>query len=116
MSGYMVVAFVSFCFTGLTMINRVLEGAFITSADISVVNQVLIFRPVDVFGLFSITVPNIGFLVTGIPRLIKWDYSFFGGNAAIFQYMLYSVSALVAFGLFILMLGMLYQMFSRTRL
>jgi len=32
---------------------------------------------------------NFQFFTHGIPSLIKWDYSFFGGNAQMFQYLLF---------------------------
>lgn len=114
-AGYNVVGFLAMSFVGMTIINRVMEGVFINSTDVGILNNVLVFRPVNVFGLFQISVPNLDFLSTGIPHLIRWDYSFFGGNAVIIQYMFYSITAFVAFLLFVLMLGVVFNMLSRNR-
>lgn len=114
-AGYNMVGFLCMSFIGMTIINRIMEGAFITSTDVNILNNVLIFRPVSVFGLFQISVPNISFLSEGIPHLIRWDYSFFGGNAVIIQYLLYSITGFMAFLLFVLMLGVVFNMLSRSR-
>jgi len=53
------------------------------------------------------------FFFIGIPRLVKWDYSFFGGNAAIFQFLLYSLTFALSFMLFIIIIGMVSQYFGR---
>ena len=99
-------------FIGLTLINRVLEGAFINAADVSVLNDTLIFRPANLFGMFNIPVLNLSYFTSGIPHLLKWDYSFFGGNAAILSYLMYSFTAMVGFLLFIIIIGLAYQALS----
>ncbi len=108
------IGFAAFVFVGMTIINRVLEGTMIAAGDVTILNQLTIFRPLQVW-VFTVPVPNLEFLTVGIPRLIKWDYSFFGGNAGIIQYFLYSFTTAIAFGMFMLMIGLLYQYFSRTR-
>lgn len=114
-SGYNMAGFLAMSFVGMTIINRIMEGAFLSSTDVSILNNVLVFRPVNVFGLFQISVPNMSFLTSGLPHLIRWDYSFFGGNAVIIQYLFYSITAFMAFLLFIIMLGVVFNMLSRSR-
>lgn len=114
-SGYNMAGFLAMSFVGMTIINRIMEGAFMSSTDVSILNNVLVFRPVNVFGLFQISVPNMSFLTEGLPHLIRWDYSFFGGNAVIIQYLFYSITAFMAFLLFIIMLGVVFNMLSRSR-
>lgn len=109
------IGFLTFCFVGMTLVNRVLEGAFTNMAEINTLNAVLVFREISVFGLFTIPVPNMSFITEGLPRLVRWDYSFFGGNAAIIQYLLYSLTAALSFLLFTLIIGLLYQYFGRAR-
>lgn len=109
------IGFLAFCFVGMTLINRILEGAFIAANDVTILNQLTVFRDLELFGLFTVPVPNLSFITEGIPHLVKWDYSFFGGNAAVFQYFLYSLTAALSFFLFMLVLGLLYQYFSRVR-
>lgn len=107
------IGFLAFLFAAFTYINRVLEGAMLQAGDVTVLNQVTVFRNIEVFGMFSIPVPNLSFITEGIPHLIKWDYSFFGGNAGLFQYLMYSITAAVAFGLFALIVGILFGIFNR---
>ncbi len=100
-------------FVGLTMLNRVAEGTFVAAADITIVNTLTITRDQAIFGLFTVPVINTDFFFVGIPRLVKWDYAFFGGNAAIFQYFLYSMTFALTFMLFVVIVGLVSQYFSR---
>lgn len=109
------IGFLGFVFVGMTIINRIMEGAFITASDLAVVNNLTIFRGMQIFGMFSIPIPNIAFLTEGLPRLVKWDYSYFGGMGGFIQYFLYSITGAMAFGLFVLMIGTSIYAFSRSR-
>lgn len=102
-------------FVGMTLLNRIAEGAFIKAADVAIINTLTITRDQTVFGIFTIPVINTDFFFTGIPRLVKWDYSYFGGNAAIFQYFLYSATFAVSFMLFTIIIGLIAQWFLRGR-
>lgn len=105
----------AFCFIGFTLINRAIGGAFIASAEIATLNKVSIWRDQTVGGLFPVPVLNLSYFTEGIPRLVKWDYSFFGGNAAIFQYFLYTLTAVVAFVLLTMVIGLAGQFINRVR-
>ena len=107
------IGFLAFCFVGMTMFNRILEGLFLTSSDMAILNTLTITHDQTIYGLFSVPVINTDFFFVGIPRLVKWDYSFFGGNAAIFQYFLYSLTFALTFMLFITIIGMVSQYFGR---
>jgi len=108
-----ILGFLAFAFVGMTIVNRVLEGAFITAADVGILNTMTITQKVDV-GLFSIPVLNLDFF-KGITRLVLWDYSFFGGNAQIIQFFLYSFTFVLSFILFTIIIALLYNAFSRLR-
>ena len=108
------IGFLSFVFIGLTILNRIAEGAFVNLAEVAVVNNLLVFREVSVFGLFTLPVPNMSYITEGLPHLVQWDYSFFGGNAAIIMYFLYSLTAALGFLLFSMIIGLLYQYFGRA--
>lgn len=101
----------AFWFVNMTAINRVLEGTFITAADVGVVNAYSVWRQIDLFGFIPIPIPNMTMLVTGVARLVKFDYSFFGGSAGFIQYSLYSVTFAVAFMLFVIIIGGLISNF-----
>jgi len=112
---WQLIGFLSMSFVGMTLLNRIAEGAFITAADVAIINTLTLTRDQTVFGVFTIPVINTDFFFTGIPRLVKWDYSFFGGNAAIFQYFLYSLTFAVSFILFTIIIGLIAQWFLRSR-
>jgi len=84
------VGFISLCFVGFTAINRVLEGQFITGSDVAIMNQMSIWGSYDL-GIFSVPVPNTTY-ITGLFHMVVWDYSFFGGNAQLIQFALYSLT------------------------
>ena len=113
MGGFRFLGFLSFCFVGMTMLNRLAAGAYINASDVAVMNTMTITRSQSIFGLFSVPVINSDFFFIGIPRLVKWDYSFFGGNAAIFQYLLYSLTFALSFMIFVIIIGLVSQYFSR---
>lgn len=108
-----IIGFGAFLFIGFTIINRILEGAMISTGEIEVLNQLTVFRTIQVLEMFSIPVPNLDFFTVAIPRLFMWDYAFFGGHGAIIQYFLYSVTAVASFGLFVTVVGLLYNYFGR---
>jgi hypothetical protein len=111
--GFNKIGFLATIFTGMTLLNRIIEGAFITASDISIMNTLTLTRDQTILGLFTIPVINTNFFFVGIPRLVKWDYSFFGGNAAIWQYFLYSITFALTFFLFVVLIGMVSQYFGR---
>ncbi len=105
--------FLTFLFIGFTVINRIMEGSMLTGADISVFNNILLFREIKVFDVIPLWIPNLSFLTEGLPHLMKWDYSFFGGDAGILQYFMYSISGMLAFFLFITMASVAYSVIKR---
>jgi len=70
-----------------------------------------IMRDMSLFNMWTVSVPNLDFFFTGITNLVRWNYSFFGGNAAIFLYAMYSLTFAVAFMLFTIMIGLFFQYF-----
>jgi hypothetical protein len=112
---YGLIGFLAMSWVGLTLINRILEGQFMQGAETTLINNLAFTQTQTLFGLFKIPVINFDFFTTGIPRLAQWDYSFFGGNAAIFQYMLYSLTAVLSFVIVIIIIGVVFNMASRAR-
>ena len=110
---YQLIGFLAMCFVGMTALNRILEGTFITSSDVGIINTLTITHNQSIFGLFNVPVLNTDFFFTGIPRLVKWDYSFFGGNASLLQYFLYSFTFAMSALLFIIIIGLVAQYFAR---
>lgn len=110
--GFHFIGFLAFCFVGMTLLNRIMEGAFIAASDVGIINTLTITRDVKI-AWFTVPVINTDFFFVGIPRLVKFDYSFFGGNAAIFQYFLYSLTFALSFLLFTFIVGLIFQYFRR---
>lgn len=108
--GFLITAFI-----GMTILNRVAEGAFLAASDLTILDSITMLRTVDVLGMFTIPVPNLEFFTSGLPHLIKWDYAFFGGYGSIFQYLLYSVTGAVAFMLFLATIGTISSYFVKIR-
>lgn len=108
--------FLTMNFIGWTVINNILAGKIMQSGDLAVVDNFLAFQPFSVFGWFTIPVPNVSFLTNGLPALMNWDeYTFLAGNAQFVTYLMYSITAIVSFMLFVLAIGAVYQLFSRGR-
>ena len=107
------IGFLAFLFVGMTVANRILEGQLIATDEIGFMNSLSITHSQSIFGLFSIPMLNMDFFFTGIPRLVKWDYSYFGGNAALLQYLLYSITFALSFALFVIIVGMVSNFFAR---
>jgi len=104
---FALVGFLSFCFVGMTLINRILEGQFITGSDVAILNQMSIWGSLDL-GFFSIPVPNVTY-ITGLFHLVSWDYSFFGGNAQIIQFFLYTLTFALSVAFLLIIVGILWN-------
>ncbi len=109
------IGLLAFIFVGLTLINRMLEGAFISTTEVEILNNLTVFRSVDIGNLFSIPVLNFSFITSGLPHLVKWDYSFFGGNGAIIAYFLSVLSVVVGFLILTMVLNIAGNFISRIR-
>ena len=90
-------------------------GQFITGEETSFLNNLMFTQEFELFGIFKIPVMNFQFFTEGLPRMVRWDYSFFGGQAQLIQFMLYSITAVVSFIIFGLIIGLLYNYFNRLR-
>lgn len=107
-----VLGMLGFWFINFTIINRVLEGSFISvTSEMTVVNNMTIVRLMNLMGFIPVPILNLDFLTAGVPRLMKFDYSFFGGYGGFIQYSLYAISFAMAFILFITIIGGLISSF-----
>lgn len=104
------IGFLASSWIGLTLINRLMEAQFITSTETNFLNSFAFTTNYKVLGFISVPILNPSF-VDGLVHLFKWDYSFFGGNAIIIQYMLYSFTLVGSFMLFGMLIYMLFGYF-----
>jgi len=96
------VGFLGTVYIGLTLICRMLEGAFMTAADIAHMQDLGITQAINI-GWFSLTVPNINF-ISGLMKMLdfkEYNQVLFAGNAQILYYFLTTISFMVAFTFFI---------------
>src|SRR3989304_3027165 len=100
------IGFLGTTFFGLTLINRTLEGKWITSTDVGFMNMMSVTQTVNV-GFISIPIPNISY-ISGIYHMMAMDdYSFLqAGNGQLLMFMLYAISFMVGFAIFVTILTM----------
>jgi len=103
MEGYRWIGIIGLVFVGMTLINCVLGGAFVTTADVSIMNDVGLTQKVDL-GFITLPVPNLNF-ISGLMHMLSFDYSFFGGMGQLIVFALYSITFMIAFALFLSLIG-----------
>jgi hypothetical protein len=103
MKGYEWIGWLATTFLGFTIVNRILEGAWIGATDVAILNQARITQNVS-FGFFSVPMPNLSYF-QGIQKMLLGDYSFFGGNAQIIYYLFQSVTFMLGFALLVLIIS-----------
>lgn len=91
-------------FLGMTLINAILGGALVSSSDVAILNQTGLTQKVDI-GFMTLPVPNTNF-ISGLMHMLSWDYSFFGGMGQLILFALYAVTFVIAFMLFITVIGL----------
>lgn len=103
-----------FAFVAATFCSRLMGGAWFSATDTSTMNSLTVIKTVEVFNLFSIPTVNLDFITIGLPKLVSWDYPFFGGQAAIFKYFLYCLSIGIVWTILALFAGVVYNFWSRS--
>lgn len=89
------------------LVSLMMGGSYFGATEVSWINDLTVFRTYDVFNLISLPLLNIRFFTVGIPHLIMWDYAFFGGGYAIFQWFLYVITIGVVWGLVIAVIAVI---------
>lgn len=105
------IMFMFFGFIGCTLISRILEGAWFSATDVAIMNDLAVFRDIQILGLFSIPALNLSFFTEGLPHMLMWDYPFFGGTYELGRYILYTLSIGVVWGILVVFVGVLSQRF-----
>jgi hypothetical protein len=101
---YKWIGFLGTLFVGLTLISQICGGAFFSTTDVAIMNQISITQMVDI-GFMSLVVPNTNFL-SGIYHMMTFDYGFFSGNGQLILFAIYSITFMVSFMLFITVIGL----------
>jgi hypothetical protein len=110
------IGFLTMAFVGLAIINNIMAGQLITGAETQWANYYAFTQDFQLFGAFSFPVMNLQFFTHGIPALISWNFDVFGGTAQMVQYLLYSVTAVVSFVIFVTVIAYMFSsVFSLAR-
>ena len=98
--------FVAWLSSAGTLISLAIGGGWYDTTDVTTLNQLAAIRQANVLGVWSIPVPNLDFVLSGIGAMVSFNFAFFRGELAILQwFMLTVISSAVLFGLFALALG-----------
>ena len=97
-----------------TLISMTFGGGWFGSTDVSTINAVAGFKSATIVGSWSVPVPNIDFVTSGLAALLKWDFAFFDGSASLIRwFLIFIVSAGVTWGLFSVMIYTISGLFPR---
>ena len=92
------IMFVTFVFLIGSLCCLFMEGGYIGTDEVSLVNSLTGYEIVEVSGggTWSFAKVATGFLLHGIPKLILWDYNFFQGGYFIFRlFLIMTLSVMV---------------------
>lgn len=90
--------FITLLLIGGLFISYVMQGSYFGTADVDTINALAVIRTWNVGGLFTVPILNINFFTVGLPKLITWDFAFFGGGYQIVQFLFYAISVGVVWG------------------
>ena len=97
-----------------TMISLTFGGAWLGSNDVAAANAFTVFKQVNILGLWSVTIPNIDFFLTGAKALITMDFAFFVGAASILQwFMFFTLGLGVIWGVYTIVIGVVQGILHR---
>ena len=97
-----------------TMISLTFGAGWLGDTDVSTLNSIAAFRSANVLGMWSIQVPNLDFLTSGIGALVSMDFAFFSGDFEIIRwFFIFVISAGVMFGIFTVMIVTASSLFHR---
>ena len=109
------IMFLGFIFAVGTLISLSFGSDWLGSADQEVANTLTVFKQANILGIWSITVPNVSFFLTGFKALLLFDFAFFSGSAGgLMQWILYFTIGLgTMWGLYTVVIGVVQGIFTR---
>lgn len=93
--------FATFVFFVGSLLCLFIEGGYLGSDQMSLANALTGYNIVEISGAGTWSFAKIagGFLTTGLPKLIMWDYNFFqGGYFIVRLFMIMTISVMVVWG------------------
>lgn len=108
------IAGLSFVWILGTLVSLIIEGAWLGTEDLSIINSMTGYSVIEMGGIMGIPKMAIGFFTHGLPKIISWDYAFFTGRLFILRViMTISFSGAVIWGLIQVFLPTLQGIVSR---
>ena len=97
-----------------TLISLTYGGAWIGDEELAIANSLTVFKEANVLGIWTITIPNVDFLFTGMKSLFMMDFAFFTGGLEIFQWFVFLIIVLGAtWGIFVVIISLLQSAIAR---
>lgn len=97
-----------------TLISLTFGGAWLNSTDLETVNTLTVFKQANIMGIWSITIPNISFFILGAKALMMFDFAFFQGGLALFQWFMFFTFGLgTMWGFYTVIIGVVQGIFGR---
>jgi len=110
------IIFITFIFIMGTFLSLIMEGAYFSSEEAGIINNLTGFSIMEIERMGILTIPKLalGFLMNGLPKVIMWDYSFLEGEWMIIKWiLLYPISASVVYGIIKLFIPAVTGIFRR---
>ena len=105
------ISYLAFIWVICTLMCLIIQGTFFGDIEVNIINQLTGYNTLELGGLWGIPRLGIGFLTTGFPKLIMWDYSFLsGGGYSIIKVIMIAVfSTAAVWGLISLFISVLQR-------
>lgn len=108
------IMFLGWIMTTGTLISVTLSGGWLGDTDVTSLNAISGFKSANVLGVWTIPVPNIDFVTSGLGALLKWDFAFFNGTTEIVRWLfITTIGAGVMWGLFSVVIYTISGLFPR---
>jgi len=98
-----------------TLISLTFGGAWLGSYDMGVANSFTVFKQVNILGLWSVSIPNIDFFLSGAKALMMMDFAFFTGpGGSLIQWFFFFIFGLgLIWGFFTVVIGIVQGVLRR---
>jgi hypothetical protein len=90
-----------------------LGGIWFGSTTASIFGSLKAYQTYEIFGIFKIPWVNVDFFTVGIPKLLSFNFAFFGGSYEFFRYLAYVFSIGVVWGIVGLAIGVIGNFWSK---
>jgi len=100
---------------GITL-SFIMGGVWFDSATKSIFGTLTVFKDYNILG-FHMPWINLEYFTVGIPKLLQFDFAFFGGSYNYFKYVLYVFSIGIIWGIVVTFISIILNFFgSRSRI